>query len=157
MPLGVCSGADPSISCLRVFSCAQVVEQLGPLVLNSIAPGHILYTAPEARTAEVYTEKIDIYSFGVLLVECCLGEPPVAEAAARAAQAGRAAAFAPALAALISGCLEIEVWPSFELRCFCILRVCVLVGIGVLSADFLNVFSRSARVCHVRVFSRADL
>ena len=133
MPLGVCSGADPSISCRLFFYRAQVVEQLGTIA-GSILPGHPLYSAPEAH-APAYSEKIDVYSFGVLLVEMCLGEAPVAEAAARAAQAARACAFAPALAGLISGCLEIEVCAPFELRCFCILRVCVLVGIGVLSAD----------------------
>ena len=72
----------------------------------TLAPGHADYAAPEARTA-AYTNKIDVYSFGVLLVELCLREAP--DVGARADQTSRAAVRFRELSGLMRECLHAEV------------------------------------------------
>ena len=47
---------------------------------TTIAPGSIAYAAPEANEPKQHTPKMDVYSFGVLLVEMCTGEFPDIEA-----------------------------------------------------------------------------
>ena len=43
---------------------------------TTINPGSILYAAPEARDADQQSPKMDVYSFGVLLIEMCVSSPP---------------------------------------------------------------------------------
>ena len=43
---------------------------------TTIAPGSIAYAAPEANEPKQHTPKMDVYSFGVLLMEMCTGEFP---------------------------------------------------------------------------------
>ena len=47
--------------------------------LQTVNPGSPAYTAPEASNSTLQTTKMDIYSFGVLLVEMCTCDLPVPE------------------------------------------------------------------------------
>ena len=42
----------------------------------TVNPGSILYAAPEARVPKQQSPKMDVYSFGVLLIEMCISDPP---------------------------------------------------------------------------------
>lgn len=55
------------------YGTAKFVEQV-----MTQTPGCLAYSAPEARTM-TQTAKIDVYSFGVLLCEMCIQEPPEPE------------------------------------------------------------------------------
>ncbi|PFX21245.1 uncharacterized protein LOC111335862 [Stylophora pistillata] len=52
------------------YGTANFVQQT-----MTVAPGAVIYKAPEAVT-ETQTVKVDVYSFGVLLCEMCIGELP---------------------------------------------------------------------------------
>ena len=43
---------------------------------HSVAPGNPNYAAPEVRSPHSHSEKMDVYSFGVLLFEVCSGQTP---------------------------------------------------------------------------------
>ena len=43
---------------------------------HSVAPGNPNYAAPEVRSPHNHSEKMDVYSFGVLLFEVCSGQSP---------------------------------------------------------------------------------
>ena len=47
--------------------------------LRTENPGSPVYSAPEARNPDLQSTKMDIYSFGVLLIEMCTSEFPVPE------------------------------------------------------------------------------
>ena len=44
--------------------------------VTTINPGSILYAAPEAHDPKQQSPKMDVYSFGVLLIEMCVSGPP---------------------------------------------------------------------------------
>ena len=44
--------------------------------LRTVGPGSLVYAAPEAHTPSLQSSKMDIFSFGVLLVEMCTAEFP---------------------------------------------------------------------------------
>ena len=48
------------------------------LVSSTVGPGCPAYSAPEASFPHQHSPKMDVYSFGVLLVEICLQELPEA-------------------------------------------------------------------------------
>ena len=52
-------------------------------------PGSPVYAAPENRYPEQHSPKMDVFSFGVLLIEMCLSELPESRPANRAAQIKR--------------------------------------------------------------------
>ncbi|KAJ7369568.1 hypothetical protein OS493_037958 [Desmophyllum pertusum] len=70
----------------------------------TVAPGAMIYSAPEAFTARNQTVKIDVYSFGVLLCEICIRELP--DPKRRNQQV--AMVINRMLRALIRGCLQPE-------------------------------------------------
>ena len=70
--------------------------------LQTENPGSPVYTAPESRDPALQTPKMDIYSFGVLLVEMCTCEFPAPERRAELIQSIRY----PQLVDLISQCLN---------------------------------------------------
>ena len=51
--------------------------------LKTENPGSPVYSAPEARNPDLQSAKMDIYSFGVLLIEMCTSEFPVPEMRSR--------------------------------------------------------------------------
>ena len=61
-----------------------------------------MYTAPESRDPALQTPKMDVYSFGVLLVEMCTCEFPAPERRAELIQSIRY----PQLVDLITQCLN---------------------------------------------------
>ena len=46
------------------------------LVSTSIGPGNPIYAAPEASSPRQHSPKMDVYSYGILLMEMCLRELP---------------------------------------------------------------------------------
>ena len=70
--------------------------------LQTENPGSPVYTAPESRDPTLQTPKMDIYSFGVLLVEMCTYEFPAPERRAELIQSIRY----PQLVDLITQCLN---------------------------------------------------
>ncbi|XP_068685836.1 uncharacterized protein [Montipora foliosa] len=52
------------------YGTAKFVQQT-----MTVAPGALIYSAPEALSSN-QTSKVDVYSFGVLLCEMCIGEMP---------------------------------------------------------------------------------
>ena len=70
--------------------------------LQTENPGSPVYTAPESRDPALQTPKMDIYSFGVLLVEMCTCEFPAPERRAELIQCIRY----PQLVDLITQCLN---------------------------------------------------
>ncbi|KAJ7381874.1 hypothetical protein OS493_038561 [Desmophyllum pertusum] len=78
----------------------------------TVAPGAMIYSAPDALTSRNQTVKIDVYSFGVLLCEMCIRELP--DPGRRDQQV--AMVTNRLIRALIRGCLqpEPETRPSME-------------------------------------------
>ena len=70
--------------------------------LQTENPGSPVYTAPESRDPALQTPKMDVYSFGVLLVEMCTCEFPAPERRAELIQSIRY----PQLVDLITQCLN---------------------------------------------------
>ena len=67
-------------------------------------PGTIAYSAPEARYPEQHSPKMDVFSFGVLLIEMCLSEFPESTPARRAAQIRHI--HWPSMVSLIERCIR---------------------------------------------------
>ena len=57
--------------------------------ISTVGPGSPAYAAPEARLPDQQTPKMDVYSFGVLLVEMCVGYRPEAASEDREAHIQR--------------------------------------------------------------------
>ena len=74
------------------------------LVLTTASPGCPSYAAPEARSPDDHSPKMDVFSFGVLLVEMSLSEFPESTTANRAAQIRRI--HWPAMVSLIERCIR---------------------------------------------------
>ena len=58
-------------------------------LIETPSPGSVVYAAPEARYPHQHSPKMDVFSFGVLLIELCLSEFPESTPAHRAAQIRR--------------------------------------------------------------------
>ena len=67
-------------------------------------PGCASYAAPEARSPDHHSPKMDVFSFGVLLLEMSLSEFPESTTANRAAQIRRI--HWPAMVSLIERCIR---------------------------------------------------
>ena len=59
------------------------------LVSTTIGPGNPTYAAPEAMFPHQHSPKMDVYSYGILLVEMCLGELPESQPERRQEQIQR--------------------------------------------------------------------
>lgn len=68
----------------------------------TVGPGNPVYAAPEAKYPSQHSSKMDVFSFGILLVAMCLSQSPESTQAKRAAQIERI--HWPAMVALIDMC-----------------------------------------------------
>ena len=68
---------------LSDYGSANLVQSISA---GSVAPGNPFYAAPEAKFPDQHTPAMDVYSFGVLLMEMILRQPPGSKTAIRAAQ-----------------------------------------------------------------------
>jgi serine/threonine protein kinase len=88
-----------------------MVAAIGGPYMSDAAPGHLEYNAPETlplHGARVeYTAAVDIYSFGVLLVELATGQEPSCDR--RPEQIEAAVTACPALRDVITACTQNEV------------------------------------------------
>ena len=55
---------------------------------TEVAPGAPIYSAPEAKNPDRHSTKMDVYSFGVLIIEMCLRELPAEKFEEKNAQIG---------------------------------------------------------------------
>ena len=78
------SGADKWVAKVSDYGSANFIQQISH---RSEMPGNPAYAAPEAKVPDDHTTKMDVYSFGVLLFEMCLQQPPEMSTAGRARQA----------------------------------------------------------------------
>ena len=58
------------------YGSANFMNQVGS---NSISPGCPIYAAPEAISPNQHSPKMDVYSYGILIMEMCLQELPESE------------------------------------------------------------------------------
>ena len=82
------------------YGSANCVSLIG----KTVNPGNPTYSAPEAFFPNQHTPKMDVYSFGILLVEVCLREFPESSPDHRAAQIQRIKW--PAMVSLIKKCIQ---------------------------------------------------
>ena len=66
-----CSGTDIWKAKISDFGAAIFLE-----CMNTPTPGNVSYAAPEAGIPLQQTVKVDVYSYGVILLEMCSGEFP---------------------------------------------------------------------------------
>ena len=58
---------------LSDYGSANLVQSI---LAGSVGPGNPFYAAPEVPFPDQHTQAIDVYSFGVLLMEMILGQLP---------------------------------------------------------------------------------
>ena len=58
---------------LSDYGSANLVQQIST---RSVAPGNLVYSAPEAQVPDHHSPAMDVYSYGVLLTEMVLCRPP---------------------------------------------------------------------------------
>ena len=96
---------EPLPNCWRAklsdYGSANFMNQISSL---SVAPGCPTYAAPEAKVPRDHTPKMDVFSFGVLLVEMCLHQQPEANPVLRETQIQRIQW--PAMVSLIRRCIS---------------------------------------------------
>ena len=90
-------------------------------LVSTKGPGCLTYAAPEAEFPKQQTPKMDVYSFGVLLMEMCVGEFPGVTSEEREAQIKRI--HWPAMVSLLRRCIEENL--LIDLPCP-VLPVCLL-------------------------------
>ena len=73
-------------------------------LVSTTGPGSPTYAAPEANFPMQQTPKMDVYSFGVLLVEMCTGQLPEVKPEEREAQIKRI--HWPAMVSLLRSCIQ---------------------------------------------------
>ena len=94
---------------LSDFGSANLVQSISA---NSIAPGNPFYSAPEAPFPDQHSPAMDVFSFGVLLMEMILCQPPAAKTVEKITQSKTIQW--PAMKCLIQRCIshESQVRPS---------------------------------------------
>ena len=68
---------------LSDYGSANLVQSISA---NSVAPGNPFYSAPEARFPDKHSPAMDVFSFGVLLMEMVLCQPPASKTADKMTQ-----------------------------------------------------------------------
>ena len=68
---------------LSDYGSANLVQSISA---NSVAPGNPFYSAPEAPFPDQHSPSMDVFSFGVLLMEMILHQPPASKTADKMAQ-----------------------------------------------------------------------
>ena len=68
---------------LSDYGSANLVQSISA---NSVAPGNPFYSAPEAQFPDHHSPAMDVFSFGVLLIEMILCQPPASKTADKMTQ-----------------------------------------------------------------------
>ena len=68
---------------LSDYGSANLVQSISA---NSVAPGNPFYSAPEAQFPDKHSPAMDVFSFGVLLMEMVLCQPPASKTADKMTQ-----------------------------------------------------------------------
>ena len=96
---------------LSDYGSANLVQSISA---NSIAPGNPFYSAPEAPFPDQHSPAMDVFSFGVLLMEIILCQPPASKTADKMTQSETIQW--PAMKHLVQRCIsrESQVRPSIS-------------------------------------------
>ena len=96
---------------LSDYGSANLVQSISA---NSVAPGNPFYSAPEAPFPDQHSAAMDVFSFGVLLMEIILRQPPASKTADKLTQSETIQW--PAMKRLIQWCIscESQVRPSIS-------------------------------------------
>ena len=96
---------------LSDYGSANLVQSISA---NSVAPGNPFYSAPEAPFPDQHSPAMDVFSFGVLLMEIILRQPPASKTADKLTQSETIQW--PAMKRLIQWCIscESQVRPSIS-------------------------------------------
>ena len=94
---------------LSDYGSANLVQSISA---NSVAPGNPFYSAPEAPFPDQHSPAMDVFSFGVLLMEIILRQPPASKTADKMTQSETIQW--PAMKHLVQRCIsrESQVRPS---------------------------------------------
>ncbi|XP_041379043.1 seven transmembrane domain-containing tyrosine-protein kinase 1-like [Gigantopelta aegis] len=88
---------------LSDYGSANVVQSISA---NSVVPGNPFYSAPEAQFPEQHSPAMDVFSFGVLLMEMILRQPPTSKLADKMTQCNSIKW--PAMKRLVQRCISRE-------------------------------------------------
>ena len=88
---------------LSDYGSANLVQSISA---NSVAPGNPFYSAPEALFPDQHSPAMDVFSFGVLLMEMILHQPPASKTADKMAQSETIQW--PAMKRLVRRCISPE-------------------------------------------------
>ena len=96
---------------LSDYGSANLVQSISA---NSVAPGNPFYSAPEAPFPDQHSSAMDVFSFGVLLMEIILCQPPASKTADKMTQSETIQW--PAMKHLVQRCIshESQVRPSIS-------------------------------------------
>ena len=96
---------------LSDYGSANLVQSISA---NSVAPGNPFYSAPEAPFPDQHSPAMDVFSFGVLLMEIILCQPPASKTADKMTQSEIIQW--PAMKRLVQRCIsrESQVRPSIS-------------------------------------------
>ena len=96
---------------LSDYGSANLVQSISA---NSVAPGNPFYSAPEAPFPDQHSPAMDVFSFGVLLMEIILRQPPASKTADKMTQSETIQW--PAMKRLVQRCIsrESQVRPSIS-------------------------------------------
>ena len=96
---------------LSDYGSANLVQSISA---NSVAPGNPFYSAPEAPFPDQHSPAMDVFSFGVLLMEIILCQPPASKTADKMTQSETIQW--PAMKRLVQRCIsrKSQVRPSIS-------------------------------------------
>ena len=97
------SGSGQWKAKLSDFASANLVQNISPY---SVAPGNPFYSAPEAQFPDKHSPAMDVFSFGVLLMEMALCKPPAPKTSEKMTQSDTIKC--PALKSFVQRCIASE-------------------------------------------------